>query len=229
MFLPNGVDIPSWPGSATAALADHAGKYSVLRNLCHRNAEALGDGAGDHARSAACFLTGAHPSKTSGGDISVGISVDQAAAAHLNGSTRLDSLELGGEPGMTAGDCDSGYSCAYSANISWRGPHTPNGKEDDPRRVFDMLFSTGPEGETAAMRAQRMHLRTSILDAVRGQAAALSSRVGVSDRRKLDEYLEGVRALERRIQSLARDAQGGTPTHVAPPASPTKNHSAVGY
>lgn len=221
VFLPNGVDIPSWPGSATAALADHAGKYSVLRNLCHRNAEALGDGAGDHARSAACFLTGAHPSKTSGGDISVGISVDQAAAAHLNGSTRLDSLELGGEPGMTAGDCDSGYSCAYSANISWRGPHTPNGKEDDPRRVFDMLFSTGPEGETAAMRAQRMHLRTSILDAVRGQAAALSSRVGVSDRRKLDEYLEGVRALERRMQSLARDAQGGTPTHVAPPASPT--------
>lgn len=66
VFLPNGVDIPSWPGSATAALADHAGKYSVLRNLCHRNAEALGDGAGDHARSAACFLTGAHPSKTSG-------------------------------------------------------------------------------------------------------------------------------------------------------------------
>jgi hypothetical protein len=221
VFLPNGVDIPSWPGSATAALADHAGKYSVLRNLCHRNAEALGDGAGDHARSAACFLTGAHPSKTSGGDISVGISVDQAAAAHLNGSTRLDSLELGGEPGMTAGDCDSGYSCAYSANISWRGPHTPNGKEDDPRRVFDMLFSTGPEGETAAMRAQRMDLRTSILDAVRGQAAALSSRVGVADRRKLDEYLEGVRALERRMQSLARDAQGGTPTHVAPPASPT--------
>jgi hypothetical protein len=221
VFLPNGVDIASWPGSATAALADHAGQYSVMRNLCHRNAEALGDGAGDHARSAACFLTGAHPNKTSGGDISVGISVDQAAAAQLTGATRLDSLELGGEPGMTAGDCDSGYSCAYSANISWRGPHTPNGKEDDPRRVFDTLFSMGPEGETATMRERRIQLRTSILDAVGGQVAALSSRVGVADRRKLDEYLEGVRTLERRMQSLARDGQGGTPAHVAPPSSPT--------
>ena len=71
VFLPNGVDPAAWPGSAVASLSNHAGKFSVMRNLCHRNAEALGDGPGDHARSAACFLTGAHPLKTSGGDISV--------------------------------------------------------------------------------------------------------------------------------------------------------------
>ncbi len=221
VFLPNGVDMPSWPGSAVGALADHAGHFSVMKNLCHRNAEALGDGPGDHARSAACFLTGAHPFKTSGGDISVGISVDQVAASHIAGTTRLDSLELGGEPTMTAGNCDSGYSCAYSANISWRGPHTPNGKEDDPRRVFESLFSTGPEGESPEARERRLTLRRSILDGVAGQASALAARVGVSDRRKLDEYLEGVRALERRMQSMARADRDGQRTQFTAPNAPT--------
>lgn len=220
VFLPNGVDLPSWPGSATRALANHAGQYSVIRNLCHRNAEALGDGPGDHARSAACFLTGAHPFKTSGGDINVGISVDQVAASQLTGRTRLDSLELGGEPGMTAGSCDSGYSCAYSANISWRGPHTPNAKENDPRLVFDRLFAIGPEGESAQGRTRRLQLRSSILDAVRGQAAALSSRVGVSDRRKIDEYLEGVRALEKRVQASTNVGSDSNPLDIKAPHAP---------
>jgi len=205
VFLPNGVDITAWPGSATGALTQHAGQFSVLRNLCHRNAQALGDGPGDHARSSACFLTGAHPRKTSGGDISAGISVDQVAAAQLAGITRMDSLELGGEPSMSAGSCDSGYSCAYSANISWRGPHSPNAKEHNPRRVFERLFSAGPEGETAVDRTQRLRMRTSILDGVRAQASALQSKLGINDRRKLDEYLDGIRTIERRIAHISRD------------------------
>lgn len=224
VFLPNGVDPAAWPGSAVASLSNHAGKFSVMRNLCHRNAEALGDGPGDHARSSACFLTGAHPLKTSGGDISVGISVDQVAAAQLAGTTRMESLELGGEPAMTAGSCDSGYSCAYSANISWRGAHSPNAKEDDPRRVFERLFSRGPEGESSSAREARLKMRSSILDAVRGQASALNSKLSTNDRRKLDEYLEGIRSIERRIEMMGReDASNSSKASIAaimPPSEP---------
>lgn len=214
VFIPNGVETGAWRAAADGALspvlaplAPHTGEFSVLTGLCHRNAEALGDGPGDHARSGACFLTGAHPRKTAGGDIEAGISVDQVAAGHLRGATRLDSLELGGEPGMTAGNCDSGYSCAYSANISWRGPHSPNGKEHDPRRVFERLFRDGPDGESDEARRRRLALRKSVLDAMRGQVDSLSARLGVGDRRKLDEYLEGVRALERRIEFAERAAR----------------------
>ena len=209
VFVPNGVEPSAWPGSALEALGPHAGQFTVMRGLCHRNAAALGDGPGDHARSAACFLTGVHPRKTSGGDITAGVSVDQLAARRLAGRTRLESIELGGEPTMRAGDCDSGYSCAYSANISWRGPHTPSGKEHDPRRAFEALFGDGPADEDAAARARRIALRRSILDALGGQARTLSGRLGSDDRRKLDEYLEGVRALERRIESMERTAGRG--------------------
>ena len=204
VFVPNGVEPTAWPGSALEALAPHAGHFSLMRGLSHRNAAALGDGPGDHARSAACFLTGVHPKKTSGGDITAGVSVDQVAARRLSGRTRLDSLELGGEPTMRAGDCDSGYSCAYSANISWRGPHTPSGKDHEPRRAFERLFADGPAGEQADARARRLALRRSILDALGGQASALRDELGTDDRRKLDEYLEGVRALERRVEASER-------------------------
>ena len=103
VFVPNGVEPTAWPGSALEALAPHQGHFTLMRGLSHRNAAALGDGPGDHARSAACFLTGVHPKKTSGGDITAGVSVDQLAARRLGGRTRLDSLELGGEPTMRAG------------------------------------------------------------------------------------------------------------------------------
>lgn len=215
VFVPNGVEPTAWPGSALEALAPHQGHFTLMRGLCHRNAAALGDGPGDHARSAACFLTGVHPKKTSGGDITAGVSVDQLAARRLGGRTRLDSLELGGEPTMRAGDCDSGYSCAYSANISWRGPHTPNGKEHDPRRAFERLFADGPAGESADARARRIALRRSILDALGGQASDLRGRLGADDGRKLDEYLEGVRALERRVEAMERTDAGAGPEGAA--------------
>ena len=113
----------------------------VLSGLDHHNAEALGDGGGDHARAGACFLTGVHPKKTAGADIQAGISVDQIAARQLGGSaTRIASLELGCEDSRTVGNCDSGYSCAYTNSISWRGPQTPMPPETNPRIVFERLF-----------------------------------------------------------------------------------------
>jgi len=210
VFLPNGVEPTAWSQTLESVLAPQAGSFSVMRGLCHRNAEAQLDGPGDHARSAACFLTGVHPKKTSGGDITAGVSVDQVAARALSGRTQFDSLELGGESTMTAGDCDSGYSCAYSANISWRGPQTPSGKDHEPRVLFERLFAVGDAREDVRARAERIALRKSILDALSPSTAALRARVGENDRRKIDEYMEGVRELEKRIETAERFANSPT-------------------
>jgi hypothetical protein len=105
----------------------------VLSGLAHRNGAALGDGPGDHARAAASYLTGVHPRKTAGADIQNGISVDQIAAQHLAGQTRFPSLELGCDDSRTVGNCDSGYSCAYTNSLAWRGPATPMPPETNPR------------------------------------------------------------------------------------------------
>lgn len=147
--VPRGRALNTLP-SSLEPLAEHRSRLTVISGLAHVNAEAQGDGPGDHARSAACFLTGAHPKKTSGADITNGVSIDQVIAQRIAGRTRFDSLEIGLEPGMTAGNCDSGYSCAYSANISWRTPHTPMAKEDRPCVLFERLFAVGPAGEVAA-------------------------------------------------------------------------------
>ena len=210
LFVPNGVHAPHWTPDGTgrdwtpSPLLEPLGRVrehvNVLSGLAHHNAKALGDGPGDHARSSACFLTGAHPHKTSGADISVGISADQVAARHLEGRTRFSSLELGCEGGRQSGECDSGYSCVYSTNISWRSSRTPNVKETNPRLVFERLFSIGPERESLVARHERLRLRRSILDYVRADARSMESRLGQADRLRLDEYFESVRALEQRIQ-----------------------------
>ena len=214
VFIPNGVDPEVWHptgdgrdyelSSSLAPLAPLREKFSVLSGLAHHNAKALGDGPGDHARSAACFLTGAHPYKTAGRDIEVGVSVDQLAADAIGGRTHLPSLELGCEPALQSGNCDSGYSCAYSANISWRTSRQPNLKEIRPREVFERLFGFGPAEESERARARRMRTRRSILDFVRSDARRLDATLGVEDRHRMDEYRESVRAVERRIEMIER-------------------------
>jgi len=130
VFFPNGTNAERWfpKGSGTEwelspslePLADCKGDFNVMRGLAQVNAQSLGDGPGDHARSAAAFLTGSHPYKTAGSKIKAGRSADQIAADDYGRATRLPSLELGTEEGRDAGSCDSGYACAYSNNISWR-------------------------------------------------------------------------------------------------------------
>lgn len=224
LFVPNGVHPPTWipqakPGTRTSSfelpsslqpLQDVRDRLTVHTGLAHHNAKALGDGPGDHARSSACFLTGAHPRKTAGSDIVNGVSADQVAAEYLRGRTRFSSLELGCERGAIGGNCDSGYSCAYSANISWRTPRTPMSKEISPREVFERLFMHGPRGETAEARTARLSRRKSILDAVRGDARRLSHDLGGRDRLKLEEYLDSVRDLEQRIELVERAEQDPT-------------------
>lgn len=215
IFVPNGVDMAHWTPAAEGTafdlpfilepLAQVRKSVSVLTGLAQRNAFALGDGPGDHARSTATWLTGVHPKKTAGSDIKAGISVDQVAAQAIGNQTKFASLELGCERGAMAGDCDSGYSCAYSSNVSWRSENTPVAKEVNPRLVFERLFGSG-DGEEGEARARRDRERLSILDFVLEDAAALKARLGSRDQKKLDEYLTGVREIEKRLAATENEA-----------------------
>jgi hypothetical protein len=216
MYLPNGMDMANWTPTAVGDRFDLPStlqpllpmrqQVSVLSGLAHVNARANGDGAGDHARANACFLTGVHPRKTAGADIQVGISVDQVAALQIGKATRLPSLELSCETSMRqAGACDSGYACAYQNNISWRNENTPMPPLGDPRLVFERLFSSSDEDpDLIAGRALRESCRGSILDVVREDAKAFEKRLGATDRRKMDEYLTGLRETEVAIEQQAK-------------------------
>ena len=220
-YVPNGVHMPDWKPSSPGALAEvpatlkaleaHRDSMLVLTGLTADKARPNGDGAGDHARSAAAFLTGCQARKTAGADIKAGVSVDQYAAQQIGRNTRFPSLEIGCERGAQAGNCDSGYSCAYSSNIAWRGEATPVPKEVDPRQVFDRLFGSGNTKESAETRARRDRYNASILDFVQEDAKALQTKLGVKDQQKLDEYFTSVREIEQRV-ALAGNPENGTST-----------------
>lgn len=210
-YVPNGIHMSAWtPGSEGAGyaltpilqpLAAYRDDFLVLSGLSNYAATPQGDGPGDHARGTGCFLTAAHPVKTEGADISIGPSVDQVAADFLADQTRLRSLELGCEGGGSTGGCDSGYSCAYSRNVSWRSATTPMPKEVNPRSVYDRLFAGFDPGETAQQIGKRQRYKQSVLDFVLDDAQRLSQRLGTRDRAKLDEYMTGVRELETRLET----------------------------
>jgi len=209
VYVPNGIIMDRWTPTGEGAgfgfaptmqpLEPFRDHMVVLSGLAQANGNALGDGPGDHARAGATWLTGVHPKKTEGADIHAGVSADQIAARELGKTTQLGSLEIGLESPTLAGDCDSGYSCAYTNTISWRSPTTPNPMEISPRAVFERLFgdgdSTDPVARLASLDEQR-----SILDYVAGDVGRLESGLDASDRRKLSEYLDAIRDIERRIQ-----------------------------
>lgn len=230
VFVPNGIKMDAWrpaqEGSGytmpatlapLAALREH---FMVLSGLDLDVARAHGDGPGDHARAAASFLTCAHPVKTGGADIRVGTSIDQVIAAARGGQTRFRSLELGMEGGRSAGVCDSGYSCAYSHNVSWRTPTTPVAKETNPASAFHRLFGDPADHDHEARRRRRQSLR-SVLDTVRGDVRSLNGRLSPSDRAKLDEYLTAVRELELRLAQVedeeSQQVQIEVPEHLEHP------------
>jgi len=202
VYIPNGVNLDLWrPAAGTllsptlqplAALTDH---FSVFRGLDQHRAQGNGDGAGDHARANATFLTGCQARKTAGSDIHLGISVDQLAAREIGHHTRLPSLELSTDPPRSAGNCDSGYSCAYQFNLSWRSENLPAPAERDPRLVFEKLFGSGDAKEDERRRAYEK----SVLDFVLDDAKALQGRLDHEDRAKMDQYFSAVRDVEVRL------------------------------
>jgi len=215
VYVPNGIIQKDWLPAATGtdfeflrtmkSLEPYRDRLVVLSNLMQRGGRALGDGAGDHARAGATWLTGVHPKKTEGADISAGISADQVAARYLGKDTQLGSLEVGLEEPTLAGGCDSGYSCAYTNTISWRTPITPNPMEINPRAIFERLFGDGDSTDTAS-RLKRLHEDRSLLDFVREDVARLKPSLGNRDKSKLDEYLEAIRDIERRIQKAEQQS-----------------------
>jgi hypothetical protein len=239
VFFPNGAIMPSWTPKAEGEnfeltptlkpLEPFRSRITVVSGLAQDNGRAKGDGPGDHARSAASYLTGAHPYKTSGANIRVGVSVDQVAADRVGHLTRLPSLELGIEAGRNAGNCDSGYSCAYSSNVSWKTESTPMAKEIHPRLVFERLF--GSNSQNSQGSEQRDELRKSILDFVTEDAERLKDRLGQADRRKLDEYFTSVRELEQRIERAEQNARQQRPDFEVPEAIPrdTREHIRLMY
>jgi hypothetical protein len=210
LFVPNGVHLPDWTPETDGygydlpyilnPLAPVQDDLLVISGLTHDKGRANGDGAGDHARSASVFLTGAQPRKTDGANIRSGVSVDQVAAQAAGKATRFASLELGCEAGRSAGNCDSGYSCAYSSNVSWSSETTPVGKETNPKFVFERLFGNGKPREMDKAKLRKEALKKSILDFIAEDARKLQTELGRNDRRKLEEYLTGVREVERRIE-----------------------------
>ncbi len=233
VYVPNGIHMPDWTPRAEGAdfelpsilepLADVKQKLNIFTGLAHDKARANGDGPGDHARSAATYLTASQARKTHGADIKVGVSVDQAAAQRIGERTRFPSLELGIDRGANSGNCDSGYSCAYSANISWKTESTPNAKEVNPRLVFERLFGGKESQEKRQTRLKREQYKKSILDFVLEDAHALQRRLGANDQRKIDEYLSSVREIESRIQLAEGQKAVAPPSFKTPAGVPREN------
>ena len=232
VYIPNGANMADWTPKATGAdyelpfilesLKPFQKDFQIITGLAHDKARPHGDAAGDHARASATFLTGCQARKTAGADIKVGVSVDQIAAEKIGRLTSLPSLELSAERERRAGNCDSGYSCAYQFNLSWKTESTPMPPEADPRMVFERLFSSNVAGGTAESRAARLRYRKSILDFVAEDATRLKKNLGHTDQRKLDEYLTAVREIEMRIEQSEKFA-ATLPEYTKPTGIPRDN------
>jgi uncharacterized protein DUF1552 len=227
IFFPNGCNMDVWKQPKAGGLPESlaplkpvASHLLHITGLKHTNGEGLGDGAGDHARDSAVFLTGCHPKKTDGKDIQAGVSADQFAAQQIGSETPLASLELGTQEGAQSGNCDSGYSCAYSSNISWRTPSSPMAKEINPRALFIRMFGDPKARASEAEIAREATYTRSILDMVLEDSKRLRARIGVTDQAKLDEYLEGVRGIEKQVQNVEKRAAAPPPTMELPSSIP---------
>ena len=227
--IPNGVQQDRWwPDgrgrefelNATMAPLEPLKDYlQIYRGLDHQHATPGLDGGGDHARANATLLTGVRARKTAGSDIRLGVSIDQVIANAIGHKTRFSSLELTCDKVRKAGQCDSGYSCAYLYNISWRSATTPMTPESNPRSVFERLFGAGSSQERRLGYDRRKKSQKSILDFVMRDAKALQSNLGYQDQQKLDEYLTGVRSLENRIEKAEKF---GPPPEVDSPVPPSE-------
>lgn len=230
MSIPNGVQQKHWfptgdqnsfeLNSTMKPLESIKSDIQVIGGLKHENATPGADGAGDHARASATFLTGARARKTAGKDIFVGTSIDQRAAQAIPQLTRFSSLELSCEPARNSGSCDSGYACAYQYNLAWSSPTTPVTPEANPKSVFERLWGAGPKEERTKNYAMRNETQKSILDFVIEDASRIQTELSASDRRKLDEYLGGVRDIEKRIQSADQFGHVPNPDLDTPPGIP---------
>ena len=210
IYLPNGIMMDQWTPAAEGKafemtpilepltpLREH---LLLISGLAHpEGIAAPGEAGGDHARAASSFLTGVHAKRTEGADLKAGVSLDQIAAKELGKYTQLASLELALDSNETIGECESGYSCAYTNTLAWRTPTTPMPMENQPRAVFENLFGDSSSTDSKARLAQ-IESDHSVLDFVSQGVNSLMKRVGAGDRSKLTEYFDAIRDVERRVQ-----------------------------
>ena len=213
VYVPNGVDVRNWNPAYDGPLQELTKILKplepmkedilLLGNLTHNNGRALGDGPGDHGRCCGTYLTGVHVKKSTTA-IHAGVSMDQLVAREVGKDTRFASLELGLEDARQSGDCDSGYSCAYTNNLAWRSETQPLPPVLNPRDLFERLFGRGQE-TTPEARAREARYRRSILDFVNADTKRLERNLGPTDRRKLDEYLSSIREVEQQLEKAERE------------------------
>ena len=217
-YMPNGMHMPSWTPATEGegyalpkileplvdanAMIDLQGDVLVLSGLA--NLPAKPEGPGDHAGGTSAFLTATHVLKSET-DFLNDISIDQVIANAIGEATPHRSLQLGTATGGTMGNCDSGYSCAYTSNISWADPKTPLPKLADPQVIFDLLFSGFDPEASAEELARRRANRLSVIDYANDQVEDLQTKLGKTDRDKLEQYLTGLRELEKRVTQETTD------------------------
>ncbi|MCS7023322.1 MAG: DUF1552 domain-containing protein [Bryobacteraceae bacterium] len=208
VYMPMGATISAWtpPGDnlkvlspSLQSLVNVADYVTVLTNLELRNAY-----PGTHATSNASFLSCAKAKWTESSDYFLGTTADQIAAQQIGQQTKLPSLELAMDLLRTVGQCDNGYACVYQNNLSWASPTTPLPAEAHPRVVFERLFG---DGGSSADRLAELRQQSSLLDWVRDDIVRLQKQLGPADRRRVNDYLESVREVERRIQKAEAATQ----------------------
>jgi hypothetical protein len=208
VFMPMGADLPRWtPAGGAGKLGELSPilkslepvkqHVSVLTGMELQNAY-----PGTHATSNAAFLSAARAKHTESSDYYLGTTVDQIAAKQLGRDTQLPSLEMSMDMLQTVGQCDNGYACVYQNNLSWSSPTTPLPAEAHPRLVFEALFG---EGGSKADRQAALKRRASLLDFVKDDMSRLGKTLGPADRARVDQYLDSVREVERRIQKAEKD------------------------
>ena len=219
VYHPNGVVYENWlpTGSGTdfqfsrvlAPFERFRNRVVVVTGLADRQAEALGDGAGDHSRASGSYLTGVHVRK-SDSQVLNGVSMDQLAARAFEGDTQLSSLQLTVDANSLVGSCDVGYSCAYSNTLSWLTPTLPLMSENDPRVVFERLFGSS-DSTDPRVRELRLQQDRSILDSITDRVRELQRKLGPADTSKVSDYLESLRAVERQIQKAEEQSSREIP------------------
>jgi hypothetical protein len=230
VYLPNGVMMNSWTPDKEGAdyefkrilepLAPFKEKMLIISGLTLDPARAQqGENGGDHARGGTAYLTGVHPKKTEGADTEAAVTMDQIAAKELGKQTQFASLEMCVDTPELLGQCEAGYTCAYMNTISWRTPSTPMPMENRPRQVFERLFGDS-ESTDPAVRLRRIKQDKSILDSVTEKANQLRVKVGAGDSAKINEYLDAVRDVERRVQRAEAQSDRELPTFERPVGIP---------
>ncbi len=203
-----------------ASLAGVRDSVAIVSGLENKPANALfGEPGGGHGRVAPAFLSAVHAKPTDGVDFRAAVTVDQIAARQLSAETQIASLEVQIEATDFAGQCDAGFSCAYTNTICWRTPTAPLPMENNPRAVFERLFGDTGSTDAQVLRARALKDR-SVLDSVMSRVGALEKEVGPRDRVRLDEYLTAVRDVERRIQKAESQQPVDLPRIDQPPGIP---------